>query len=227
MKKLRYIFVLLVASSFITACGGGGGSDDPDPVQPTPPGGFALTSPANNAICVNGVFSWSSSLYASSYELHVKNGSGQYLSGYPKTGISGTSYTDNNLPTSTAIAWYVVAKNSDGFKESNTYSASTPGDSQVNYLPVAASVVFSYENDNVTIVATDAEKEDISYVLETAPSSNFSTNIQELSSGNVSSGSTIVQANLGLISGQTYWLRISLIDTHGNQSRTVQSYTPN
>ena len=70
MKKLSYLFVLLL----IFACGGddgGGGDGGGDPPPPSPPGSVTLTSPANGKVCETGTstsdtksnvdFSWAAS----------------------------------------------------------------------------------------------------------------------------------------------------------------------
>ena len=82
MKKLTYLFALLL----IFSCGGdegGGGDGGGDPPPPSPPGSVTLTAPANGKVCETGTstsdsksnvdFSWQASSNTSTYDLQVTN----------------------------------------------------------------------------------------------------------------------------------------------------------
>ena len=96
--------------------------DEPDPPvnTKTPPGTFALTSPANasESPTESVTFSWGTSQHATSYQLVVKQGS----TIVHDQSYSGTSATVELGPGN--YSWQITASNDDGTLASSSYSFS-------------------------------------------------------------------------------------------------------
>ena len=118
MKKIAFVFSLLLIS-----CSGGGGDGDSggggvDPPPPSPPGAVTLTAPTNGKVCETGTsisdtksnvdFSWSASSNTSTYDLQVTNLNTSIA--INKTGLTSTN-TTVELDKGQPYTWKVVSKN--------------------------------------------------------------------------------------------------------------------
>jgi len=147
MKKIVFIFSLLLIS-----CSGGGGDGDSgggggDPPPPSPPGDVTLTAPTNGKVCETGTsssdtksnvdFSWSASTNTSTYDLQVTNLNTS--SAINKTGLSTTN-TTVELDKGQPYIWKVISKNTSTTQTgtSSSWKFYLAGHGITNYAPFAA-----------------------------------------------------------------------------------------
>ena len=147
MKKIVFIFSLLLIS-----CSGGGGDGDSggggvDPPPPSPPGDVTLTAPTNGKVCETGTstsdtksnvdFSWSASTNTSTYDLQVTNLNTS--SAINKTGLSTTN-TTVELDKGQPYIWKVISKNTSTTQTgtSSSWKFYLAGPGITNYAPFPA-----------------------------------------------------------------------------------------
>ena len=147
MKKIVFIFSLLLIS-----CSGGGGDGDSgggggDPPPPSPPGDVTLTAPTNGKVCETGTsssdtksnvdFSWSASTNTSTYDLQVTNLNTS--SAINKTGLSTTN-TTVELDKGQPYIWKVISKNTSTTQTgtSSSWKFYLAGHGITNYAPFPA-----------------------------------------------------------------------------------------
>ena len=147
MKKIVFIFSLLLIS-----CSGGGGDGDSggggvDPPPPSPPGDVTLTAPTNGKVCETGTstsdtksnvdFSWSASTNTSTYDLQVTNLNTS--SAINKTGLSTTN-TTVELDKGQPYIWKVISKNTSTTQTgtSSSWKFYLAGPGVTNYAPFPA-----------------------------------------------------------------------------------------
>ena len=147
MKKIVFIFSLLLIS-----CSGGGGDGDSgggggDPPPPSPPGDVTLTAPTNGKVCETGTstsdtksnvdFSWSASTNTSTYDLQVTNLNTS--SAINKTGLSTTN-TTLELDKGQPYIWKVISKNTSTTQTgtSSSWKFYLAGPGITNYAPFPA-----------------------------------------------------------------------------------------
>ena len=147
MKKIVFIFSLLLIS-----CSGGGGDGDSggggvDPPPPSPPGDVTLTAPTNGKVCETGTstsdtksnvdFSWSASTNTNTYDLQVTNLNTS--SAINKTGLSTTN-TTVELDKGQPYIWKVISKNTSTTQTgtSSSWKFYLAGPGITNYAPFPA-----------------------------------------------------------------------------------------
>ena len=153
MKNFIYLSII---GLLFTACGSGGGDDPVAPVNtaPTVP---ALTSPADNKLCLDNtvVFQWNQSSDTEKdvvvYQIQVAkdNGFTQIVST-----LDGTSSLTNTatLDKNTAYYWRVKATDAKGLASAYTptYKFYTAGVAVVNHLPFAPALTQPFINSVLT-----------------------------------------------------------------------------
>jgi len=223
MKKKIIIIVVLIVSNFYVSCGGGG-DDTPSPSpEPTPipkPGAVTLVAPSNGAVCVDGVFTWNSTKDATSYVLTVFNKDGTVYATNP---TSSTTKTISNLTKSKALTWQVTAKNNSGESVSSKWSASTPGEAIVNYIPTVT-VEFDIAADTVKLVANDADGDSLTYDFYSSSDNDFTVDERLITNEAITINQGEVISNIGFVVGQTLWVKVVVRDLNNNESATIKSY---
>jgi hypothetical protein len=173
MKNFIYLSII---GLLFTACGSGGG-DDPvtPPIVNTAPSIPALSSPADNKLCLDNtvVFQWNQSSDTEKdavvYQIQVAkdNGFTQIVST-----LDGTSSLTNTatLDKNTAYYWRVKATDAKGLASAYTatYKFYTAGVAVVNHLPFAPALKQPFINSvltgtNATLewTASDVDTSDI------------------------------------------------------------------
>jgi len=219
MKKKIIILVVLIVSNLCVSCGGGG-DDTPTPTPIPKPGSVTLVAPSNGAVCVDGVFTWNSTKDATSYVLTLFNKDNTV---YDTNTISSTTKTIGDLAKSKAITWQVTAKNNSGESVSPKWSASTPGEAIVNYIPTIA-VEFDIAADTVKLVANDTDGDSLTYDFYSSSDDNFTDDEREILNEVITINQSVVISNIGFATGQTLWVKVVVRDVNNNESTTIKSY---
>ena len=196
----NFIYLSIVGLLF-TACGSGGG-DDPvtPPIVNTAPSIPALSSPADNKLCLDNtvVFQWNPSSdtekNAVVYQIQVAkdNGFTQIVST-----LDGTSSLTNTatLDKNTAYYWRVKATDAKGLASAYTatYKFYTAGVAVVNHLPFAPALKQPFINSvltgtNATLEWTASDVDtgdvlsyDVYFGTANPPTAKISDNIATLS----------------------------------------------
>ncbi|MBS1531117.1 MAG: hypothetical protein JSU01_12480 [Bacteroidetes bacterium] len=146
------IFVLIVSSVLLQACGGGGKHNQ---VQPAP-GQATLLTPAQNAVCITGTavsstqssvqFSWNAGSNATSYDLVLKN----LLTSASTTQTTTSTSLLVNLDQDTPYSWYIVSKSAGGTATSDTWKFYNSGPGVVTYPPYPAEITAPTFGQSVT-----------------------------------------------------------------------------
>ncbi len=221
MKRRIIILVVLIVSNFYIACGGGG--DDtpiPTPTPITKPGAVTLVAPSNGAVCIDGVFTWNSAKDATSYVLTIFNKDGTV---YGTNTTSSTTKTIGDLPKSKAFTWQISAKNNSGESVSAKWSASTPGEAIINYIPTIA-IEFNIASDTVTLLANDADGDSLTYDFYSSTDDNFTIEERVIVNEFITINISEVISNIGFATGQTLWVKVVVRDLKNNESATIKSY---
>jgi len=198
MKNFIYLSII---SLLFAACGSGGG-DDPvtPPATNTAPSVPALTSPADNKLCLDNTvaFQWNQSSDTEKdaivYQVQVAkdNGFTQIVST-----LDGTSNLTNTtvLDKNTAYYWRVKATDAKGLSSAYTatYKFYTAGVAVVNHLPFAPALTQPAINSILTgtsailgwtasdVDTTDALTYDVYFGTANPPTVKLSDNITALS----------------------------------------------
>lgn len=222
MKKLNYIFVLVM---IISACSSGG--DDSGSggsgVNKAPNAVGSLTYPTNNLLCVTNVldFEWSASTDpngdAVSYVLEISKDN-QFTT-IDKTFTVTTTIKTVTLSRGEAYYWRVKAV--DSKDATSDYSSInqfyTEREGEVNHLPFApqniaplnsASISGSSVdlNWNASDVDGDTLKYDVYFGTEAVPTAKAGSNITEKS------------LSVNVSSGLTYYWKVVVKDSNGGQA---------
>ena len=225
MKRKIIILAVLIVSTFCISCGGGG-DDTPSPTPtptPTPiakPGAVNLVAPSNGAVCIDGVFTWNLAKDASSYVLTIFNKDNTV---YDTNTTSLTTKTIGNLPKSKSFTWQVTAKNNSGESVSPKWSASTPGEAIVNYIPTIA-IEFDIAADSVTLMANDVDGDSLTYDFYSSSDNNFTIDERVITNEAITINQSEVISNIGFVTGQTLWVKVVVRDVNNNESATIKSY---
>jgi len=225
MKRKIIILAVLMVSNFFVCCGGGG-DDTPSPTPiptPTPipkPGMVTLVAPSNGAVCIDGVFTWNSAKDATSYVLTIFNKDGTV---YGTNTTSSTAKTIGDLPKSKAFTWQVSAKNNSGESVSAKWSASTPGEAIVNYIPTIA-VEFDIASDTVILLANDTDGDSLTYDFYSSTDNNFTIEERVIVNKSITINQEEIISNIGFAIGQILWVKVVVRDINNNESATIKSY---
>ena len=146
MKKLAYLFFILIFIS-CGGDGGDGGDSNVDPPPPTPPGSVSLTAPANGKVCETGTstsdtksnvdFSWQASSNTNTYDLQVTNlNTSVAINKTGLTTINATVELDKGQP----YIWKVISKNNSTTQTgtSTSWKFYLAGQGIKNYAPFPA-----------------------------------------------------------------------------------------
>jgi len=222
MKKIIEVLAVMVVSILCISCGGGG--DDTPGVTPSPkPGAINLVAPSNGAVCIDGKFVWNTSTDATSYTLTLFNNDGSV---YNTSTTTQTTKTISNLPKSKAITWQVIAKNAVGETVSSKWSASTPGEAIVNYIPTVT-VTMDVLADAVDLVANDADGDALTYDFYVSTDNVFTDSEKNIINQTIAINQTETISNVSFIMGEELWVKVTIKDSNGNESTTIKSYDGN
>lgn len=217
MKKRILILAVIVASVLFSACGG---EDTPTATPSTKPAAVTLVAPSNGAVCVDGKFEWNASKDATSYTLTLFNNDGSV---YNTSTTTETTKTISDLPKSKAITWQVIAKNTAGETMSSKWSASTPGEAIVNYIPTIT-VTIDIINDSAKIVASDADGDTLTYDFYISTDNVFTDSERYITNQAIAINQTEIISNVGFLMGEELWMMSTIKDSNGNESTTIKSY---
>jgi hypothetical protein len=154
---------------------------------------------------------------------------------YQTHAVVSTTITLNNLPVNFVHKWQVKAENAVGEMNSGIWSATTPGESVVNFVSSILGADFSFDNDHVLVTVKDEEGDVMSFDVFSSDTKEFTGVVthfenEEVTDVNLDSDLNTKQfyvENLGLVLGEIFWLKIMLRDEVGNQSVLITFYIKN
>lgn len=141
MKKIDYIFALILIHTLFVGCG-----EEKTPVLPEP-GEFGLIAPAENSACLKGKseseqgsvvdFSWSQSSDAENYILEITD----LVSKETRIFTTSSASYSSSLAVNNYYSWKVIAINPQGELESAVWKFYLSGTPESNYAPFPAELV--------------------------------------------------------------------------------------
>jgi hypothetical protein len=228
MKKLKFIPAFLLGGSalFLIACGGGdngggNGGGDPNPVPA--PSATTLIFPDNNEECTEGevinptqsrvVFEWNDSQNTDSYQVSLRN-----------LNTGGTSLTSSNESSASIVLqqgvpyeWFVVSR-ANGTTEtasSPTWRFYNAGPGISNYAPFPAQAIAPTRGATLnptTSVVLEWSGSDVDNDIESYTVSFGTQNPPPV----VESGITGTSLPVDVLSGNTYFWRVTTMDSADN-----------
>ncbi|MEJ1221849.1 hypothetical protein [Sediminicola sp. 1XM1-17] len=171
VKNFTAVILLVV---LLLSCSKGSEAEPTEKPIANVPGSISLTLPANGEPCtafeevageplkVSVLFKWSSSEFAETYVLRVFESQTEVI-------MQSSNALESKLvlDKGKSYTWSVTAKNKEGEKASNSYSFTTPGEPVGNYVPYAAVITTSFNNNtsklNISWVGRDEDGEPLTY----------------------------------------------------------------
>ncbi len=174
-----------------------------------------LVSPANGAAGVSQTpsLTWNASTGATSYYVYIGTSSPPPLVG----NTTGTSYSPGTLTAGTTYYWQVLAKNSNGFVSSSTWSFTTQVTPTVDIIALSAYLMTG--PDNGSKVAAPSVGQTVYFMLDwqlTGASGSISVPEQALLDGAVYCGGPLPATN----GTWTTWCPTGWVATAGTHTLT-------
>lgn len=221
-NQLLYRFLI---SLLILSCS----KKDDGPSVPRP---TQLQLPLNNSICngsdngttVNVNFNWLVVDSATSYRIEIFNATGEMIFNQTTLNTSLEVTLNKNL----SFSWNVKSINEVGESNSNSFVATTPGESIPNRIPFIHSIVLDKENNLIQVLVQDHEDDALifdAYIAENNTFSNMTTIAKDRAVEKTQNNSQRHEIILKDIQWTpVFWFKIILKDQLGNQIVETLSY---